>query len=71
MFVHEMNLDQAQRTVSAMAEERGTRGHVIIQEYLRYRDADTLACAHFWPDQNSACYKIVTELEKLELAEAA
>ena len=68
MFVHEMDLAEAQRIVSAMAEERGTRGHVIIQEYLKYRQADTLACAHFWPNQNSACYKIVTELDKLDEA---
>ena len=68
MFVHEMDLAEAQRTVNAMAEERGVRGHVIIQEYLKYREADTLACLHFWPNQNSACYKIVTELEKLDEA---
>lgn len=66
MFVYEMSIDEAQRTVKAMADERGVRGHAIIAEYLKYRDGKTLAASHFWPNQNSACYKIVNELDKLE-----
>lgn len=68
MFVYEMDLAEAQKTVKAMADERGVRGNTIIAEYLKYRDANTLACTHFWPNQNSACYKIVNELESLEAA---
>lgn len=66
MHIYEVSLEEAQKTVKQMAEERGVRGHVIIAEYLKYRESDTLACKHMWPNQNSACYKIVEELQKLD-----
>lgn len=68
MFIYEMDLQEAQATVKAMADERGVRGNAIIAEYLKYRDFETKACTHFWPNQNSACYKIVNELDQLEAA---
>ena len=65
MHVYEIDLNQAQEIVNEMAKERGVRGHVIIAEYLKFRDPETKACNHFWPNQNSACYKIHEELSKL------
>ena len=65
MQVYEMNIQEAQDIVNQMSAERGVRGHVIIAEYLKYRDNKTLACSHMWPNQNSACYTIHTALEKL------
>lgn len=66
MHVYEMDLGQAQTIVNSLAQERGVRGHVIIAEYLKFRNPKTMACNHLWPNQNSACYKIVTELAKLD-----
>ena len=63
-FIYEMDLNEAQKVVKQMAEERGVRGSVIIQEYLKYREADN-CCAHFWPNQNSACFKVSEELNRL------
>lgn len=66
MDVYEMDLGQAQTIVNSLAQERGVRGNVIIAEYLKFRNPETMACDHFWPNQNSACYTIVTELAKLD-----
>jgi hypothetical protein len=63
-----MELVKAEKIVRDMAEQRGVRPHVIITEYLKYRDAITNACAHFWPDQNDACFKMTTVLEELRTA---
>lgn len=60
-----MELQIAEKIVRAMASERGVRPHVIITEYLKHRDVKTNACNHFWPDQNSACFKMVSILEQL------
>lgn len=64
-FIYPMDLKEAQEVVSRMAKERYVHGSVIIQEYLKYREADN-CCSHFWPNQNSACFTIVTELAKLD-----
>lgn len=64
-MVYDMDISQAQKIVKSMADERGVRGKAIIAEYLKYRDPKTNVASHFWPDQNSACFKIVTELDKL------
>lgn len=66
MFVYEMNLEEAEKTVRAMADERYVKPNVIVAEYLKYRDAKTNACKHFWPNQNSACFKMVSILDQLE-----
>lgn len=60
-----MELQTAEKIVRAMAAERGVRSHVIITEYLKYRDSKTNLCNHFWPDQNSACFKMVSVLDQL------
>lgn len=65
-FIYDMDLAEAQTTVKQMANERGVKGSVIIDEYLKYRDDKTLVASHFWPNQNSACFKIVSELDRLE-----
>ena len=65
MHVYEMSLEEAESTVRSMAAERGVKSDAIISEYLKYREADTNACKHFWPNQNSACSKIVFTLEQL------
>ena len=66
MFIYEMDLNEAQQVVKQMADERGVRGSVIIQEYLKYRETDTNVCAHLWPNQNSACFKVSEELNRLQ-----
>lgn len=60
-----MELQTAEKIIREMAAERDVRPHVIITEYLKYRDVKTNACNHFWPDQNSACFKMVSILEQL------
>ena len=64
--IYEMDLQEAQTIVKQLADERGVKGSVIISEYLKYRDGKTLVASHFWPNQNSACFKIVSELDRLE-----
>ena len=59
MFVYEMSLEEAKKTVAKMADERLVVPSVILSEYLKFRDAETNACKHFWPNQNSACYKLL------------
>ena len=63
-----MELHIAEKIVRAMASERSVRPHVIITEYLKHRDVKTNECSHFWPDQNSACFKMVSILEQLRVS---